>query len=59
MYWNGFAWATAGGTTATGNAATLANTNVASLGKFSFKAFFRSSGTSGCELNQVSLGGTD
>ncbi len=55
MYWNGSAWATA-------NAATVVNTSIASFGSLSqiyFKAFFQSSGTSGCELNQVSLGGTD
>ncbi len=62
MYWNGSAWATAGGTTATANSATVVNSNIASFGSTSsvyFKAFFQSSGSSACELNQIGLAGTD
>ncbi len=49
QYWNGSAWAASVGTTATANAATVVNSNIASFGSLSqiyFKAFLQSSGTS-------------
>lgn len=61
-YWRGSAWATAGGTTAAANAATVVSSNLGSFGATAsvyFKTFFQSSGSSACELNQLQLSGTD
>jgi hypothetical protein len=61
-YWNGSAWAVAGGTTSTSSAASAINTNLASFpvvgsNTVYFKAFLNSNGTTPCELQEVQLNG--
>jgi trimeric autotransporter adhesin len=62
-YWSGAAWTAANGTAAQSNAANVINTNASSFGTavgtgtVYFKAYLGSSGTTACELDNVSLGG--
>jgi|GEM_PF-688186 len=62
-YWNGSSWATANGTAAQSNAATVIGANAATFGTqvgrgiVYIKAFLQSSGTSKCELDKVQVDG--
>lgn len=62
-YWNGSAWVVADGTAAQSNTAAVLGANVASFatqvgtGTVYFKAFLNSSGTAGCELDQLQING--
>jgi len=62
-YWNGSAWASAGGTTVTSSSAATINSHASSFaatagtGQVYFKAFLNSSGSSKCELSNLLLSG--
>jgi hypothetical protein len=62
-YWNGTAWVTSNGSAAQANTASEIHANAATFGStvgrgnVYFKAFLRSSGTSPCELDNISVGG--
>ena len=63
-YWNGSAWATAGGTAATASSATTLASNLTTYatqvgaGMIYFKVFLQSSGTSSCVIDNLAIGGT-